>query len=53
MPLDSTIPAEAAMPLLLKVADSPLSNDLSGSVSLFAPLLPLCGQVSIAVISED
>lgn len=53
MPLDSTIPAEAAMPLLLKVADSPLSNDLSGSVSLFAPLLPLCGQVSIAVISEN
>lgn len=53
LPLDSTIPAEAAMPLLLKVADSPLSNDLSGSVSLFAPLLPLCGQVSVAVISED
>ncbi|MFM8477066.1 MAG: transglutaminase-like domain-containing protein [Planctomycetaceae bacterium] len=53
MPLDSTIPDEAAMPLLLKVADSPLGNDLSGSVSLFAPLLPLCGQVSITVISED
>lgn len=53
MPVDSTIPAEAAMPLLLKVADSPLNNDLSGGVALFAPLLPLCGQVEITVLTED
>jgi transglutaminase-like putative cysteine protease len=53
MPLDSTIPAEAAMPLLLKTADSPLNNDLSGGVTLFAPLLPLCGQVEITVLNEN
>ncbi|MFM7040141.1 MAG: transglutaminase-like domain-containing protein [Planctomycetaceae bacterium] len=53
MPLDSTIPAEAVSPLLLKVADSPLNNDLSGGVALFAPLLPLCGQVEITVLPEN
>ncbi|MEY3172299.1 MAG: hypothetical protein RLZZ436_212 [Planctomycetota bacterium] len=53
LPLDSTIPPEAAFPLLLKVGDSPLGDDLSGSVALFAPLLPLCGQVEISVLSEN
>jgi len=53
MPLDSTIPQEAPMPLLLKAADSSLNDDLSGSVSLFAPLLPLCGHVSITVLNAD
>ena len=50
-PLDSTVPTEVRLPLLLKVTDSPLNNDLSGSVSLFAPLLSLCGQAEV-VISE-
>ena len=48
-PLDSTMPPEVPQPLLLKVTDSPLNNDLSGSVSLFAPLLSLCGQAEVVL----